>query len=202
MATEFQPNVMPRHWWALAVRGLAAVVFGILAFVMPGMTLTVLVLLFGAYALVDGVLAIVSALRSGGEHLWYLLLEGVLSILAGVAALVWPGLTALVLLFIIAGWAILTGILEIISAVRLRKAIDNEWAWIASGVLSVIFGIILLVQPGTGALAVVWLIGAYAVLFGITMIALAWQVRELEASSRRVDTQASSNTGLGTHAVP
>jgi uncharacterized membrane protein HdeD (DUF308 family) len=183
MATRFYPGVVPRHWWALALRGLAAVVFGILAFALPGMTLAVLVLLFGAYAIVDGVLAIVSAFRSGGHHLWYLLIEGVVGILAGVAAFTWPGLTALVLLFIIAGWAILTGILEVISAVRLREAIDNEWAWIAGGVLSVIFGLVMLVSPGTGALALVWLIGAYAVLFGITLIALAWQVRNVQAAS-------------------
>lgn len=181
MATKFHPGVVPRHWWALALRGLAAVVFGILAFALPGITLAVLVLLFGAYAIVDGVLAIVSAFRSGGHHLWYLLVEGVVGILAGVAAFTWPGLTALVLLFIIAGWAILTGILEVISAVRLREVIENEWAWIAGGVLSVVFGLVMLISPGTGALALVWLIGAYAVLFGISLIVLAWQVRNLQA---------------------
>jgi uncharacterized membrane protein HdeD (DUF308 family) len=178
MTTEL--DRVPRHWWALALRGLAAVVFGILAFALPGMTLALLVLLFGAYALVEGVLAIVSAVRSGGDHLWYLVLEGVLGIVAGIAAFTWPGLTALVLLFIIAVWAVLTGILEVVVALRLRKAIKNEWALIAGGVLSVVFGVFMLLSPGTGALALVWLIGAYAIIFGITLFALAWEVRGLQ----------------------
>jgi uncharacterized membrane protein HdeD (DUF308 family) len=182
MTTEL--GVVPRHWWALALRGLAAVVFGILAFALPGMTLALLVVLFGAYALVDGVLAIVSALRSGGEHLWYLLLEGVLGIAAGIAAFTWPGLTALVLLFIIAVWAILTGLLEVVAAVRLRKAIKNEWAWIAGGIVSVVFGLFMLISPGPGALAFVWLIGAYAIIFGITLFGLAWEVRGLHEHTR------------------
>ena len=149
MAT--QVNDVPRHWWALGVRGLAAVIFGILAFVWPSITLAVLVLLFGAYALVDGILALVSAVRSGGEQLWALLLEGVVGIVAGLAAFAFPGLTTLVLLLIIAAWAILRGILEVMSAVRLRKVITNEWSWIAGGALSVIFGLILLAAPGAGA---------------------------------------------------
>jgi uncharacterized membrane protein HdeD (DUF308 family) len=177
MATEVRD--VPRHWWALGLRGIAAIVFGILALIWPGITLAVLVLLFGAYALIDGVLAIVSAVRSTGDNLWWLLLEGIVSILAGVGAFAFPGLTALVLLFIIAAWAIVKGALEVVSAVRLRKVIDNEWAWIAGGILSVIFGLILLVFPGAGALAVVWLIGAYAILFGITLVGVAWRVREL-----------------------
>jgi uncharacterized membrane protein HdeD (DUF308 family) len=182
MAT--QVNDVPRHWWALGVRGLAGVIFGILAFVWPGITLAVLVLLFGAYALVDGVLALVSAVRSGGDQLWALLLEGVVGIAAGVAALALPGLTAMVLLLIIAVWAILKGVLEVISAVRLRKVIANEWSWIVGGLLSVIFGLVLLAAPGTGALALVWLIGVYAILYGITLIVLAWRVRALgEAGS-------------------
>jgi uncharacterized membrane protein HdeD (DUF308 family) len=186
MAT--QVNDVPRHWWALGVRGLAAVIFGILAFVWPGITLAVLVLLFGAYALIDGVLALVSAVRSQGEHLWALLVEGIVGIVAGLAAFAVPGLTTLVLLFIIAIWAILKGILDVVSAMRLRKVIANEWSWIAGGVLSVIFGLILLTAPGAGALALVWVIGVYAILYGISLIALAWRVRELgERAADRLD---------------
>jgi uncharacterized membrane protein HdeD (DUF308 family) len=186
MAT--QVNDVPRHWWALGVRGLAAVIFGILAFVWPSITLAVLVLLFGAYALVDGILALVSAVRSGGEQLWALLLEGVVGIVAGLAVFAFPGLTTLVLLLIIAAWAILKGILEVMSAVRLRKVITNEWSWIAGGALSVIFGLILLAAPGAGALALVWIIGVYAILYGITLIVLAWRVRELgERGSATLD---------------
>jgi uncharacterized membrane protein HdeD (DUF308 family) len=178
MATEI--GVVPRHWWALALRGIAAVVFGILALAMPGITLAVLVLLFGAFALVDGVLAIVSAVHSGGAHVWSLLLEGIVAILAGVAVFVWPALTALILLFIIAAWAILTGVFEIVTAVRLRKAIHHEWALIAGGALSVLFGLLMLARPGTGAVALVWLIGGYAIVLGITLLVLSWRVRELE----------------------
>lgn len=173
-------GVVPRYWWALAVRGVAAVVFGILAFVWPGLTLGLLVLLFGVFALVNGVLAIISAVRSKGEQVWTLLLEGVVGILAGLAVLVWPGLTALVLLYFIAGWAILTGALEAASAIRLRKVIDNEWSSLLGGVLSIVFGAILLVAPAAGALALVWIIAVYAVLYGITLFGLAWRVREIE----------------------
>jgi uncharacterized membrane protein HdeD (DUF308 family) len=177
-------GTVPRHWWALAVRGLAAVIFGILALVLPGITLALLVLLFGAFALVNGILAIVAALRTGGDYVWGLLLEGVVGILAGLLALTWPGLTALVLLYIIAAWAILSGVLEVVSATRLRRVIDNEWAWIAGGALSILFGIVVLVAPGAGALALVWLIGAYAIIFGFTLFALAWRVREFSHGKR------------------
>jgi len=168
---------LARHWWVVALRGLAAVAFGALAFVWPGMTLAVLVLLFGAYALVDGVLAIVVALRGETDHRVFIGLEGVVGVLAGLATFVYPGLTALVLLYIIAFWAILTGVLEVVAAVRLRRAIPNEWGLIIGGILSVLFGIVLVVSPGAGALAVVFLIGAYAILFGVTLLALSWRLR-------------------------
>jgi uncharacterized membrane protein HdeD (DUF308 family) len=170
---------LARHWWVIALRGLVAVLFGVLAFAWPGMTLAVLVLLFGAYALVDGILGIVAAARGGTEHRWAMLVEGVIGVLAGIAAFGMPGLTALVLLYIIAAWAVLTGVLEIVAAVRLRRVIENEWALIVGGALSVLFGIVLIVSPGAGALAVVWLIGAYAVVFGVTLLALSWRLRGL-----------------------
>jgi uncharacterized membrane protein HdeD (DUF308 family) len=167
---------LPRHWWVAALRGLAAIVFGILAFVWPGVTLGALVLLFGAYAIVDGVLALYAAVRSGGKQIWAPLLEGIIGIGAGLTAFFLPGLTALALLFVIAAWAILTGIAEVIGAIRLRQVIKNERAMIFSGVLSVIFGAVLFAQPGAGALAVVWLIGIYAVIFGVAMLVLAWRL--------------------------
>jgi uncharacterized membrane protein HdeD (DUF308 family) len=170
-------NDLARQWWVIALRGLAAVLFGVLAFVWPGMTLAVLVLLFGAYALVDGILAIVVAVRGGTDHRLFMGLEGVVGVLAGLATFVFPGLTALVLLYIIAFWAVLTGVLEVVAAVRLRQAITNEWGLIIGGVLSVLFGIVLIAAPGAGALAVVFVIGAYAVLFGVTLLMLSWRLR-------------------------
>jgi uncharacterized membrane protein HdeD (DUF308 family) len=169
---------LARHWWVIGLRGLAAILFGVLAFVWPGMTLAVLVLLFGAYALVDGVLTLMAALRGGAQHRVVNLIEGVVSILAGLAAFVWPGLTALVLLYIIAFWAIVTGVLEIVAAIRLRRAINNELGLIIGGILSVVFGVVLLIAPGAGALAVVFLIGAYAIVFGIALLGLAWRLRQ------------------------
>ena len=169
---------LARYWWVVALRGIAAILFGVLAFVWPGMTLAVLVILFGAYALVDGILGLIAALRGETQHRLALALEGVVSVLAGLVAFVWPGLTALALLYIIAFWAIVTGALEIFAAVRLRRIISNELGLIIGGVLSVLFGIVLLVAPGAGALAVVFLIGAYAIIFGIALLGLAWRLRE------------------------
>jgi uncharacterized membrane protein HdeD (DUF308 family) len=170
---------LARNWWALAIRGAAAIVFGILAFVMPGLTLAVLVLLFGAYALVDGVFNLIAAFRGEVENQsrWLLALEGVVSIAAGIVAFAYTGLTALVLLYVIATWAVITGVLEIVSAIRLRHVIHNEGWMIASGVLSVIFGLLLFAAPGAGALALVFWIGAYAIVFGALLIGLAFRLR-------------------------
>ena len=174
---------LAHNWWVLALRGLCAIIFGILAFVWPGVTLGVLVLLYGAYALVDGVLAIIAALskrQGSGLPWWALLLEGLLGIAAGIVTFVWPGITALFLLFLIAGWAIVTGVFEIIAAIRLRKEIEGE-LWLAlSGILSIIFGVLLFVRPGAGALTVVWLIGAYAIFFGIFLLALAFRLKRFK----------------------
>jgi uncharacterized membrane protein HdeD (DUF308 family) len=170
---------LPRHWWVVALRGLAAIIFGILAFIWPGITLTVVILFYGAYALVDGLLAVYAAIRSRGQHLWALLLEGIVGIAAGLIALLWPALTALALVYVIAVWAILTGALEIVAAVRMRRVISNEWALIFAGALSVVFGVLLVIQPGAGALTLVWLIGLYAVLFGLGLLVVAWRLRGL-----------------------
>jgi uncharacterized membrane protein HdeD (DUF308 family) len=176
--------VVPRHWWAVALRGVVAVIFGILAFAWPGITLTVLIVLFGAFALVEGIFAIISAIRSHGNHVWLLLLQGIVGILAGLAAFFWPGMTALILVFIIAVWAILSGVLAIIGGIQMRQVIDDAWAWIVGGILSVILGVLLIAAPGAGALAVVWLIGAFAILFGISLFGLAWEVKQLEELGR------------------
>jgi uncharacterized membrane protein HdeD (DUF308 family) len=177
-----QEGVMPTHWWAFGLRGAVAVVFGILCFALPGLTLGVLVLLFGAFALVDGVMSIISAIRSQGDHVWSMVLRGVLGILAGIVVFVWPGMTALVLVYFIAAWAVVTGVLEVFSAIRLRKVV-NEWAWIIGGVLSVLFGVLIMANPGAGALALVWVIGIFAILEGITLFVMAWRVHELEEAA-------------------
>jgi uncharacterized membrane protein HdeD (DUF308 family) len=166
-------------WWSLALRGLVAVIFGLAALFWPGLVLEVLILFFGAYALVDGIFALVAAFRSTGRGMRrpLLLIEGVLGILFGILALFWPGLTALALLYIIAFWAILSGIARIVMAIMLRREIENEWSIALSGVLSVILGIVLILLPGAGLLAYTWLIGILALAVGIVLIYYAFRVR-------------------------
>ncbi len=172
---------MARNWWLLALRGVAAIIFGVLAFTRPGATVLALVIVFGIYAIIDGVLAIITAfqMREVVDRWWVLLLEGLAGILFGVIALVYPLVTAGALLLMIAFWAIITGIMEILAAIRLRQEINNEWALILTGILSIILGVILVVFPGAGSLALVWTIGFYAVFFGALMIYLAFKVRSL-----------------------
>lgn len=171
-------SMLSRNWWLLALRGLAAVLFGLLALILPGITLLVLVTLFGIYALFDGVMSISGAIRHRDRPRWWaLLLEGVAGIAAGILAFVWPGMTAVVLLYLIAAWAVVTGVLEIVAALKLRAEIDNEWALGLAGLASIVFGVLLFVWPGAGLLSLVWLIGLYALLFGLLLIALAFRVR-------------------------
>jgi uncharacterized membrane protein HdeD (DUF308 family) len=172
---------MARNWWLLALRGVAAIIFGVVAFISPAATVLALVLVFGIYAIIDGVLAIFAAfqMRAVVDQWWVVLLEGLAGILVGIIALVYPLATAGALLLLIAFWAVFTGIMEIIAAIQLRREISNEWSLILSGVLSVILGVILVVFPGAGTLALVWTIGFYAVFFGGLMIYLAFKVRSL-----------------------
>ncbi|MBM7062294.1 HdeD family acid-resistance protein [Pseudomonas sp. UL073] len=168
-----------QHWKWIALRGVAAVLFGLLALSWPGLALTVLVVIFGAYALVDGVFSLIGAwrMRHEGEPLWPLLVVGLLGVVAGLAALFWPALTALGLLMLIAIWAIAIGALQIIAALRVRMLLENEWWLGLSGAVSLLFGLFLLVFPGAGAIAMVWLIGVYAVIFGVLLVMLAWRLR-------------------------
>lgn len=172
-------DTVARNWWAFILRGVFAIIFGILAFAVPGLTLEFLVFLYGFYALLDGIFAIVSAVRAAGQgQRWiFLLVEGILGIAAGIISIVWPAITALVLVFIIAFWAILTGIMEIMAAIRLRREINNEWALGIAGVISIIFGIVMLVWPGSALLSFVWLIGVFAVIFGIMFIVTGWRLK-------------------------
>jgi uncharacterized membrane protein HdeD (DUF308 family) len=166
------------NWWLLALRGLVAVLFGMLAFMWPGATLITLVWLFGAFALVNGILSLVLAAKTKGyPKVGSLIFGGLLGILAGLLAFVMPGITALGLLILIAAWAIVTGIMELVAAVRLRKIINNEWLLVLAGIASVVFGILLLFQPAAGALVLIWWIGAWALLFGILLMILAFRMR-------------------------
>jgi len=174
-------TLLARNWWALALRGVASILFGILAFALPGVTLAVIVVLFGAYALVDGILAIVSAIRAlHGHKPWgSFLLEGAFGIVIGLVTFFVPGVTLVFVVTLIAIWAIVTGALEIAAAVRLRRHVPGEWVLILTGIVSVLFGILLFAAPLTGALVIVWWLGAYAVLFGILLLVLAFRLRSL-----------------------
>jgi uncharacterized membrane protein HdeD (DUF308 family) len=169
-------HLLARYWWALALRGLFAVLFGLLTFFIPGITLLALVLLFGAYALLDGIFDIVSAIKSPSHH-WAFMVEGIVGIIIGILTLVWPRITGIALLYLIGFWAIFTGVLEIVAGIRLRAAITNEALLILMGVLSLLFGLLIIIFPSAGALAIAFWIGAYALIFGIMLIALAFRLR-------------------------
>lgn len=171
--------LMARNWWALLIRGIVAILFGILAIAWPGITFAALVLLFGAYALVDGVIAIVGAVRrSRAQERWgVLLLEGIAGIAAGVVTFAWPAITALALVFIIAAWALITGIFEITAAIRLRRYISGEWRLVLGGVVSIILAVLLFARPLAGALAIALVVGIYAIIFGALEVALSLRLR-------------------------
>ena len=167
------------NWWLVVLRGVLAILFGIAAFLWPGITLLTLIVMFGVYAIFDGLIAIWTGLSRTREtpRWWMFLLEGLLSIGAGIAALVWPGLATLVLVYVIATWAVFTGILEIVAAIRLRHEITNEWFLALGGVLSIGLGILLFLQPAAGSLAIIWMIAGYALVFGILLVILGIRLR-------------------------
>jgi uncharacterized membrane protein HdeD (DUF308 family) len=168
-------------WWLVLLRGIAAVVFGVLAFFWPGLTVLTLTFLWGFYALSDGIFALWSAISGKGRALtprWWLAVVGVAGVVAGLLAFLWPGITAEVLLIFIAVWAIVLGVLQIVGAIQVRKEIEGEWLLIVSGLLSVAFGVLLILQPGAGLFAVVWLIATFAILIGVDYIALAFRLKK------------------------
>jgi uncharacterized membrane protein HdeD (DUF308 family) len=172
-------DALIRNWGVVALRGVAAVLFGVITLLRPDLTPTALILMFGAFAVANGLFTIWSAVanRHGEPHWVMLLVSGILSIVIGILTFVMPGVTGIVLLFFIAGWAIATGIGEIATAIRLRKMISGEWLLILAGALSVASGLLLAVSPGAGALAVTLWIGAYTLVFGVLLIALASRLR-------------------------
>ena len=180
-------RALSQNWWLVVLRGVLGILFGIAAFAWPGITLLTLILFFGVYAIVDGVVAIVTGFSRTREtpRWWMFLLEGLLNIAAGIVALLMPGLATLVLIYILASWAVITGILEIVAAVRLRHEITNEWFLALGGILSVGVGILLFLQPAAGSLAVVWIIASYAILFGIVLVILGIRLRSWRVDEPR-----------------
>ena len=174
-------QTLARNWWAIVLRGVCAILFGLGALLLPGITLAALVLLYGAYALLDGILEVASAFmrRQAGGFDWGMFIAGLAGIAAGVMTFIWPGLTALVLLYFIAAWAIVRGIFEIVAAIRLRKELTNEWLLALGGVLSVVLGVFLIAAPGAGALALLWWIGAFAIVFGVLTVILGFRLKGL-----------------------
>jgi len=172
-------STLSRGWWLLLLRGIVAVAFGVLVWARPGISLAALTLVFGAYCMADGILGVWTALAGPRDHeyWWLLLLGGLLGIGIGLLTFLAPGITALALLFYIAIWAVATGVLEISAAIRLRKEIGNEWLLLLSGLASVVLGVLLAAQPAAGVLAVLWLIGAYAIVFGVLLLLLAFKLR-------------------------
>jgi len=180
-------NDLTRNWWLVVLRGILAVLFGLTAFVWPGITWVVLVLMFGIYALMDGIVAIRTGLSRTKEspRWWAFLVEGLISLAAAAIALIWPQVTAFIMVLLIAGWAVLTGILEIVAAVRLRHEINNEWLLALGGIVSIALGVLLFLQPVAGGIAIIWTVAAYAVIFGALLIALGFRLKNQNVPGNR-----------------
>jgi uncharacterized membrane protein HdeD (DUF308 family) len=178
---------LSQNWWLVVLRGLLAILFGALAFVWPAITWLTLIVMFGVYAIIDGIIAIVSGLSRTKEspRWWTFLVEGLLGIGAGIVALVWPGVTSLVLIYMIASWALITGILEIAAAIRLRNEISNEWVLGLGGLVSIALGVLLFFQPAAGGLAIIWTIAVYALIFGVLLVILGFRLRNWKTPDTR-----------------
>ena len=172
---------LARNWWSLVLRGLVGVILGIIAFSWPGITLASIVMLFGAYALVDGIVNLIGAVKAARAHERWgaLILEGIVGIGAAAVTVMWPAITLFALIFLIGAWAVITGAMEIAAAIRLRNYISGEWLLLLSGILSLVFGFLVMVQPLAGALVVALWLGAYALIFGVVLIALGFRLRSM-----------------------
>lgn len=180
LAAPSHLQILAKNWWLVLLRGIISILFGIVAFAWPGLTLVTLVLFYGAFALVDGVVALVSAFTGGAKPAptWWLIVVGLAGIGVGAVTFFWPGLTAIVLMIFIGAWAFAHGLFEIIGAIKLRKEIDNEWWLILAGAISVVFGLIVMIAPGAGALGLIWAIAAYSIVFGVLLVGLAFRLRK------------------------
>jgi uncharacterized membrane protein HdeD (DUF308 family) len=183
-------NLISRDWWVFALRGVAAMLFGIMAIALPGITLATLILLFGAYAFVDGAALLIALARGEAgarRNAWAVGIMGVLGVVASIVTFVWPGVTALSLLYLVAFWAITMGLFQVVAAIALRREIEGEFWMGLGGVMSVVFGIFLIVSPGTGLLALVWLVGFWAIVFGGSSLGFAYRLHGIQAA---LDTPA------------
>lgn len=174
-------RALARNWWLILLRGIVAITFGVLAIFWPAATLVSLVLVWGVYAIADGVFSLWAAITGRASEMtprWWLAIVGVMGVAAGIVAWVWPGPTALLFLWLIAMWAVIVGVMQIWGAIRLRKEIEGEWLLGLSGVLSILLGVILLLQPAAGAIAVVWWIAAFAIIIGVSYVGLALRLRK------------------------
>jgi len=176
--------LLARNWWAFLIRGIVAIIFGLIAVFFPAIAFLSLVIIFGAFALVDAIFGLVAAFMGGvrSESWWWLILEGVFGLLIGILTIVQPVAMGLAWVFVIAVWAIVTGIFEIITAIRLRKVITGEWALIIGGIFSVLFGLVAAIYPASGAFAIGWIVGVYALLFGFMLVALSLRLRHHRAA--------------------
>jgi uncharacterized membrane protein HdeD (DUF308 family) len=187
-------DLLARSWWMLALQGVAALLFGVLALLWPGLTLLWLVAMFAAYAILTGAFALYGAVknRTMDKGWWLILVLGLVSVAAGVLAIFYPGVTALALVLLMGVNALVTGAFEIAVAIRLRKTVPNEWLLILAGVISIVFGAFVLIFPGAGALALVWLISFYAMLSGVLLLSLAFRVKGWASKDRPVSDHLQS----------
>ncbi len=170
---------LAKNWWSLVIRGITGIILGILTFAWPGITLVALVFLFAAYSLIDGVMSLIGAVRAAEAHeRWgVLVLEGLVGIAAAAITVMWPAITTIALVFVIAAWAVITGVLEISAAIHLRKVISGEWLLILGGIASLLFGFLLVMVPVIGAVVIALWVGAYAFIFGVLLVALGFKLR-------------------------
>lgn len=189
-------RMLSHYWWTFLIRGIIAVLFGLAAIIWPGLTIATLVIVFGAYVVVDGIFAIIDGFstRSDNSHWWVEILIGLAGIVVGIWAMAFPDLTAVGMMYFIAAWWLVTGVLQIIYAIRVRREITNEWFLVLTGALSAVLGVVFMLFPGSGALSLIWVIGIYAIIFGIMLIVLSLRLRGLGAGEGR-NYRDTSTTG-------
>ena len=186
MSTAANPMLWfnEKHWWQIALRGFLALIFGILVLAWPGVALAILAIIFGAYVFVDGIFTLVAAAnyKAGAGRRTWLFIRGIAGIIVGLITFFWPAITELALVLLIAAWALVTGVMELVFAFKANQNTAIRWMFAISGILSLILGFLLLARPIIGALVIIWVIGAYAVLAGILLIILGFRLRSVKAS--------------------